>query len=123
MTNMQNGMIILEQTDTKQQAVFIDEEHLHYLKLKAMFNKRDNEKKIVDRNNSIVENRRKKWQHYTTKTFTFIGIRMMLVAITVLTMMANLVNPIVGIPVVLYCLVTACIRFGMWFSNWTNHNS
>lgn len=123
MNNMKNGMIILEQTDTNQKAVFIDEEQLDWLKLNAMFKKRDKEKKIADRKNRIVENRRRKWQRYTVNTFTFIGVRALLMGVAAWAMATNLVNPIIAVPVSLYCLSTACVRFGVWFSKYTNRKS
>ena len=123
MKNMRNGMIILEQTDENQTAVFIDEEQLDWLKLNAMFKKRDKEKQIVDRENHIIDNRRRKWQHYTIKTFTFIGIRSLIMGAAEWAMTANLVNPIIAIPVATYCLVTASIRFGVWFGKRSNRKS
>lgn len=123
MNNMRNGMIILEQTDENQKAVFIDEEQLDWLKLNAMFKKRDKEKQIADRKNHIVDNRRRKWQHYTINTFTFIGIRSLIMGATVWAMTANLINPIIAIPVALYCLSTASIRFGVWFGKRANRKS
>ena len=127
MNNIKNGMIILEQTNTSQQAVFIDEEHLHYMRLNAMFKKRDNERAVQDKiqedKNSVKEHHKRMWKMYTTKTFTFIGVRVMLTIATMLTMLTNLVNPIVAIPVSLYFLITTCIRFGMWFSKYINRKS
>ena len=123
MNDMKNGMIILEQTDTNQRAVFIDEEQLDWLKLNAMFKKRDKEKRIEENKNRIVENRRRKWKRYTINTFTFIGVRALLVGAAAWTMAANLVHPIVATPVLLYCLSTASIRFGVWYGKYTNRKS
>lgn len=123
MSTMRNGMMILEQTDTKQQAVFIEEEQLDWLRLHAMFKKRDKERAVVEREHHAKESRKRAWKRYTIKTFSFIGVRTALVVATVWTMVANFVHPIVGIPVALYCLITACIRFGMWFEKWINRKS
>ena len=123
MNNMRNGMVILEQTDTNQKTVFIDEEQLNWMKLNAIFKKQDKEKRIEENKNRIVENRRRKWQHYTINTFTFIGVRSLIMGAAVLAMTANLVHPIIAIPVALYCLSTASIRFGVWFGKRTNRKS
>lgn len=123
MNNMRNGMIILEQTDTNQQAVFIDEEHLDWLRLNAMFKQRDKERSVVRRKNRIKENNKRKWNRYTVDTFTFIGIRVMLMVAAVWTMVANLVNPIIAVLVLLYAVSTACIRYGVWYGKYVNHKS
>lgn len=123
MNNMKNGMIILEQTDTNQKAVFIDEEQLDWLKLNAMFKKRDKEKQIADSKNRIVENRKRKWQHYTIKTFTSIIIRALFMCAAAWTMATNLVHPIIATIVLLYCLSTASILFGVWYGKYTNRKS
>ena len=123
MNNMTNGMVILEQTDTNQKAVFIDEEQLNWMKLNAIFKKRDKEKRIEENKNRIVENRRRKWQHYTINTFTFICVRALIMAVVLWTMVANLVHPIIAIPVALYCLTIASIRFGVWFGKRMNRKS
>lgn len=123
MNNMKNGMIILEQTDTNQQAVFIDEEHLEWLRLNAMFKKRDKERSVAERKNRIKENHKRKWNRYTVDTFTFIGIRVMLMVAAVWAMVANLANPIVAVPVLLYSISTACIRYGVWYGKYVNRKS
>lgn len=120
---MENGMVILEQTDTNQQAVFIDEEQLNWMKLNAIFKKRDKEKRIEENKNRIVENRRRKWKHYTINTFSFIGVRSLIMAAAVCTMASNLVHPIVAIPVALFCLSTVSIRFGVWYGRRINRKS
>ncbi|MBR5604255.1 MAG: hypothetical protein IKW51_08650 [Bacteroidales bacterium] len=123
MNNIKNGMVILEQTDTKQQAVFIEEEQLDMLRLKAMFKKRDKEKAAIEKKNYIKECRNKAWKRYTIKTFYYIGIRIMFVGASVLTVITNLVHPIIGIVVGLYCFSTACINLGIWYNKWSNRKS
>ena len=92
-----------------------------------MFKERDKERavkdKVQDNKNRVKEHYKMMWQRYTYKTFVFISVRMILAVAAVLTMMTNLVSPIVAIPTFLYFLGIACIRFGMWFSKYTNRKS
>lgn len=123
MNGMRNGMIILEQTDNQQKALFIEEEHLDWLKLNAMFKKRDKEKAAMEHRKHIRESHKRAWKRYTINTFSYIGIRIAFIGAAVWTVVVNLVHPVIGIPVALYCLSTACINFGVWFGKWVERKS
>lgn len=123
MNGMKNGMVILEQSDNHQKAIFIEEEQLEMMRLRAMFQHRDREQRAMERKKCEQENRRKAWKRYTVNTVSFIGIRVAVIAAVVWVMLANLVHPIVGIPVVLYCLISACINFGVWYGKFSYRKS
>lgn len=121
---MRNGMAIFKVTDTEQRAVYVDEDTLNTMEFHKMFKKRDeaikaNQKKI-EREYRINEKRKRIWKKYTINTFSYIGIRVVFTIAAVWTVVANLVHPIIGIPVALYCFSTACIRFGVWFGKWAD---
>lgn len=115
-----NGMAIVEVTDTQQKAVFIDEDTLEAARLSAMLrrNRERNEAecKKVERKQRIIDNKKKKWKEYTIDTFYYIGVRSVIICGVVFAMMAKLMHPVISIPVAAYCLVTAGIKFGVWYA-------
>ena len=119
-----NGMAIVEVTDTQQKAVFIDEDALEAARLAEMLNRnRENkevERKKVEREQRIIDKQRKKWNEYTIDTFSYIGVRSAIIGGVVWTMIARLMHPVISIPVIVYCLVTVGIRFGVWYGRKTD---
>lgn len=116
-----NGMAIFEVTDTEKRAVFIDEDTLEAARLSAMCksnkNRNEKEQKRIQREQSIIENKNKRWRKYTINTFSSIGTRCVISICSVFSMIAGLINPFIAIPVAIYCLVVSCIKFGVWFAN------
>ena len=116
-----NGMAIVEVTDTQQKAVFIDEDTLEAARLTAMVNRnreaKEAERKKAEREQRIIDKQRKRWEEYTFNTFYYIGVRCVLICGCVWSMLAGLMNPVISIPVMAYCLATAGIRFGVWYGS------
>lgn len=116
-----NGMAIFEVTDTNQKAVFIDEDTLEAVRLSAMCNRNkkrgEAERKKIQREQRIIEKKQRKWREYTIDTFSYIGIRLTIAGCSLWAMIAGLINPVIAIPVSIYCIAVACIRFGVWYAN------
>lgn len=116
-----NGMAIVEVTDTQQKAVFIDEDTLETARLSAMLNRNrernEAERKRVEREQRMLAEQKRKWKKYTVDTFSYIGIRSAIACGSVWAMIAGMMHPVISIPVTVYCLGTACIRFGVWYGS------
>ena len=53
-------------------------------------------------------------QAFTINTLVYILIRVGVILMVISAASFDLIHPIVSIPVVLLCLCTVCIRFGVW---------
>ena len=115
-----NGMAIVEVTDNQQKAVFIDEDTLETARLSAMLRRNreryEAERKRVERKQRIINHQKKRWKEYTIDTFWYIGVRGAIICGVVWAMLAEMMNPIIAIPVAVYCLATAGIQFGIWYA-------
>lgn len=115
---MRNGMAIFEVTDTDRKAVFIDEDTLETARLSAMLKdnreRNEAERKKVERKHRMIAEQKRKWKEYTVDTFSYIGIRGAIAGGSVWAMIGGLISPVIAIPVAVYCLGVACIRFGVW---------
>lgn len=116
-----NGMAIVEVTDTDRRAVFIDEDTLETARLSAMLNRNrernEAERKRVEREQRMLAHQKKVWKEYTVDTFSYIGVRGAICGGAVWAMIAGMMHPVISIPVSIYCLGTACIRFGVWYGS------
>ena len=116
-----NGMAIVEVTDTDRRAVFIDEDTLETARLSAMIKRNrernEAERKRVEREQRMLADQKRKWKEYTVDTFSYIGVRSAIMSGAIGAMAAGLMHPVISIAVSVYCLGTACIRFGVWYGS------
>ena len=114
-----NGTAIFKVTDTKQDETFINGNTVRVARIDAMLKRNrkhnEDERKKVERKHRMLNNKRKKWKEYTIDTFTFIGVRGVIMSCCMLSMIVGLMHPVISIPVSVYCVCTACIRLGVWY--------
>ena len=114
-----NGTAIFKVTDTEQNASFVNGNTVKITKLDAMLKhnskRNENERNKVIHERRIQNNKRRKWREYTIDSFTFIGVRVAVMSCCMLTMIVGMMHPVISIPVSVYCVCTACIRFGVWY--------
>lgn len=120
---MKKGMAIIEVSDTEVKGIHIDQEALEFARQNAKIRKRSakeaNEKRKVEQQKEReyqklrkAEARRKA---YTVSTIKAVLSCCGVAGAVTLAGMAELIHPIVFIPVSLFCLCAACLRLGAWF--------
>ena len=116
---MQNGLAIIEMTDTETMSVYIDQDALECARLNAKVSKRLNEakkaKQEVDRKHRKAEKAAAQRKAYNIKTFSHILISAAIVWAVTWAGIAGMIHPFIYIPVALFCLCAACVRLGAWF--------
>ncbi len=120
---MQNGLAIIEKTDTETKGFYIDQDALEFARLNARTNKRiskaEAENREADRRNRKAEKMAAWRKAYTLKTFGCILANCAVCGAAAWAGMAGMIHPIISIPVSIFCLCVACIRFGAWFGKVT----
>lgn len=116
-----NSMTIVRVTDTDSRAMFIDEDTLELAMLNVMTRQRreyaEMERRRIEHEQRMLANQRRAWKEYTVDTFSYIGVRSVIMSGAVCAMVAGIMHPVISIPVSIYCLGTACVRFGVWYGN------
>ena len=116
---MTNGMAIIERDDTQTKAFFIDHEVLEFARMNAQTKKRasaaEAKKKEAAHNRRKAEKAKARWRAYTLKTFSSVLTHFGIIGAVAWAGMAGLIHPVTSIPVILFCVATACLRLGVWF--------
>ena len=116
---MQNGLAIIEKTDTETKGFYIDQDALEFARMNAKLDKQRNEtekaQKKVARKNSKAAKAKAKRKAYTMKTIGYILANCATCGAVAWAGMAGMIHPIIAIPVSIFCLCVACVRFGAWF--------
>jgi hypothetical protein len=116
---MEHGLAIIEMNEAETKAVFIDRETIEFARQNAKTAKnvaRQNAKhrELVRKfmANKKAHDRRKA---YTMQTIKDLLIHGGIIGGMTYGCMVNLISPILGIPVALVSLCSACLRLGAWF--------
>lgn len=126
MNQIMNGVAVIDVSENETRGFFFDRELVDFARLNAAIRKNrkkaEDEQRVADQKRIKKEkadqkahNRLIKWRVYTVKTFGSIIGRAAVVGGAIWTMMAELVNPLVAIPVAAFFLATACLKFGAWY--------
>lgn len=114
---MNNGLAIIEQTDTGTRGFYIDQDALECARLNAKVNKRISqaaeEKKLRERKCRKVAEDKAKRKYYTASAVRIIICRSAVCAALVWAGAAGLVHPAIAVPVSLGLLCAACLRLGV----------
>lgn len=126
MTDMKNGVAIIDINENESKAIFFDREVIEFAKLSASIKKNrkkaDNKRKYEERKRKREErekqemqNKLLKWRVYTVKTFCSIVYYVAIISVVALIMIAKLISPLVAVPVMAYSLGVSCLKFGTWY--------
>lgn len=120
---MEKALAIFEKTEEGTKAVFIDQDTIECARLNQRTKKRVEQVKA--KQNATFQKRKKaeaafeQFKAYTKKTFSIVGSECVAVIAIATAGNADLVSPIVAIPVCLVLLGAACVRLGAWIG-WVN---
>ena len=115
---MQNGIAIIEKTDTETKGVFIDQDTIEFARLNAQTKKRIEQ--AEDKQRKENHNRRKaekvaaQRKAYNLNTFKHIIIHCGTCGAVIWLGTAGMIHPVVWVPIALSSLCAACLRFGAW---------
>lgn len=116
---MKKGMAIIEVNDTEVKGIQIEQEVLEFARLNAKTKKHvakvEEKKAAEDQSRRKAEKAEARRKAYTIHTIKDILCRCGVVVALAMAGVAKLVHPAICIPVSVYCLCTACLRFGIWF--------
>lgn len=114
---MNNGLAIIEQTDTGTRGFYIDQDALECARLNAKVNKRlsqaAEEEKQRERKCRKAAAAKAKRRQYTAVAIRTILSRSAICAALVLASAAGMVHPAIALPVSLGLLCAACLRLGV----------
>jgi hypothetical protein len=113
-----NGLAIIEKTDTETKGVYIDQETIECARINARVRKRIEEAeanaKIAYEKQLKAERAEKKRQEYNRKSIQYIASFGAVCVGLGMAWAAGWINPILCIPVMLFCLCASCVRLGAW---------
>lgn len=113
-----NGLAIIEKTDTGTKGFFIDQDTIEFARLNAHTKKRiaHNEavKREADRNRRKAEKAAAQRKAYNRDSAVYVLLRIATIGAMTWAGTAEMISPIICIPVSLFCLCTACVRLGAW---------
>lgn len=116
---MQNGLAIIEKTDTKTKGFFIDQDTIEFARLNANTKKRiaqaEAEQRMANHNRRKAEKAEAKRKAYNMNTAKHILIHGGICGAVVWLGTAGLIYPAIWIPVSMFCLCAVCVRLGTWF--------
>lgn len=110
--NMNNGLAIIEVTDSQTRSVFIDQEALECARLNARIKKRVSKQRVIAKKCYTAYAKRKA---RIIKTAVQVLSYCAACAGVYLAGGAGLIAPIIWIPVGLLCICGACVRLGACF--------
>lgn len=114
-----NGMTVVKTDNTNKEVTFVNGDTLEVTKLSKMINHKkeynEMEQKRTENKQRMLARKKRKWKKYTTNTFTYIGVRSVIIGGVIWGMTSGMIHPNISIPVIIYCFGAACIRFGVWF--------
>jgi hypothetical protein len=115
----ERGLAVIEKNDTETKGFFIDQDALEFARMNAKLDKQrmENEKaqKKADRKISKAAKAKAQRKAYTLKTAGRVLLNCAISVAAGWAGIAGLVHPIISIPVSVFCLCVACVRFGAWF--------
>lgn len=120
----EKGLAVIESTDTETKGFFIDQDALEFARLNAKLDKQRNEAEKAQKKDACKKSKAAKAKAqrkaYTIKTACYILANCAVCAATGWAGIAGLIHPIIAIPVSIFCLCVACVRFGAWFGRVMN---
>ena len=115
---MNNGMAIIEVNDKETKGFFIDQESLEFARQNAITHKhradREKAEKETERSRRKAEKAAARRKAYTIRTICDIVSRCGIGGAVAWAGAANLIHPVISVPVALFCFCSACLRFGVW---------
>ena len=116
---MQNGLAIIEKTENETKGFYIDQDALEFARLNARINKHiskaEVENREADRQHRKSEKMAARRKAYTSKTCGYILSNCAVCGAVAWAGIAGMIHPVISIPVSIFCLCAACVRFGAWF--------
>ena len=116
---MQNGLAIIEKTDTETKGFYIDQDALECARLNALTKKRI-AKAEAEQREAVIQYRKKakanaRRKAYANKSAASVVALLMLSGAVSVAGMAEMIHTTIWVATYLTCLCVACIRFGVWF--------
>ena len=115
---MQNGLAIIEKTDTKTKGFFIDQDTIEFARLNANTKKRiaqeEAEQRKANHNRRKAEKAVAQRKAYNRESAVYVLLRLATIGAMAWAVTAGMIHPAICIPVSLFCLCTACVRIGTW---------
>lgn len=115
---MEKGLAIIEVNDTETKGVHIDQETIECARLNALTkklaHKRELARKEAEYKRIQEEKAKAKRKAYSLDSTAYILLRLATIGGSAWACVAGLIDPIIGIPVGLYCLCSGCMRLGAW---------
>lgn len=116
---MQNGIAILEKTDTGTDGFFVDQYTIELSRLNAItqqrIDKAEAERRKAAHNRRMAGREEAKFNAYTLHTIKYILVRTGIVLATMWGGTAGIVHPAIWLFITLYCLCAVCVKLGAWF--------
>lgn len=116
---MENGLAIIEKTDTQTMGFYIDQDVLEFAKLNAKAKKHianaEDAKRKADQARRKAEKAEAQRKAYTLNSIGYILTRCGIAWAVTWAGTAGMISPVICVPVSLFCLCTACVRLGAWF--------
>ena len=109
---MQNGVAIIERTDSGTQGVFIDQDTIECARQNARTQKRIQEAAMRQQMARRKEQHRRDSNRAAAK---YVLIRCGILGASVWALAAGIAHPAICIPVALYALCAVCVQLGAWF--------
>ena len=114
---MQNGLAIIEMTDTGTKGLYIDQDALEFSRLNAKTKKRIAKAEAEKRESIRQHNKAEKAKaRHKAQTISHVKAIVSFGAVfcgSAWAGLAGMIHPAIFIPVSLFCLCAACVRFGM----------
>lgn len=115
---MEKGLMIIEATDTEVKGVHIDHEVIEFAMLNALTKKqreqRENSQSVEDRNRIRAERTKAQRRAYNIRSFWYVASRLGIAVAVTWAGWSGMVAPGICIPVTLFAVSAACVRFGAW---------
>ena len=124
---MEKGLAIIEVNEAESRSIFIDQDALECARLNALTKKRvakaEADQRKADRNRRKAEAAKARRTAYTLNTVFYILIRCVVLGAVTWAGTAQMIHPVICVPVFLFCLCSACLRLGTWFGRVINHGN
>lgn len=115
---MENGLAIIEFTEAEVKGVHIDQEALEFAMLNALTKKRREQmearQRREERNRNRAERMKEQRRSYNIRSFWYIASRLCICGAVAWAGRLGMVAPGICIPVALFAVSAACVRFGAW---------
>ena len=116
---MQNGLAIIQKTENGTRGLHVDQDTIEFARLNALTQKRI--ERAAAEQHRETQNRRKaekaeaQRKAYTVRIVSRIIGNVAACYAVVWAGQAEMIHPTIAIPVSLFFLCAACVRFGAWF--------